>query len=134
MERAQCFGKLGIRDSRDKAINMIQTAHMQFPGLKVLVRAYDRTHAYELIHAGADFIARETFGSALAMGEEALKLLGHTEERAGRMAASFDKHDTEGMHRLSEVWGDDHEYGLHIRQNLEDLERVLQEDMETIET
>ena len=64
-------------DDREKAINMIQSVRMQFPKLKILARAYDRTHAYELIHAGADYITRETFGSALAMGEEALKLLGH---------------------------------------------------------
>ena len=120
-------------DERQKAIDMIHSARMQFPGLKILVRAFDRTHAYELIHAGADFIARETFGSALAMGEEALRLLGHSDERAKRMAARFDKHDTEGMYRLSEVWGDDHEYGLRVRQNLEDLEQVLQADLDTSE-
>ena len=120
-------------DERQKAIDMIHSARMQFPGLKILVRAFDRTHAYELIHAGADFIARETFGSALAMGEEALRLLGHSDERAKRMAARFDKHDTEGMYKLSEVWGDDHEYGLRVRQNLEDLENVLQADMDSAE-
>ena len=102
--------------------------------MKVLARAYDRTHAYELIDAGADFIARETFGSALAMGEEALKLLGLTHERAKRMATSFEKHDTEGMYKLYEVWGDDHEYGLRVDQNLENLERVLQADTESPET
>jgi len=121
-------------DERDKAINMIRSVRMHFPQLKILARAYDRTHAYQLIHAGADFITRETFGSALAMGEEALKLLGAGEARAKRMVASFDKHDTEGMHKLSEVWGDDHEYGLRIRQNLEDLEHVLKADMETPDT
>ena len=115
---------------RGKAINMIHSVRMQFPELKILARAYDRTHAYELIHAGADYIARETFGSALAMGEEALKFLGVRETRAKRMVESFDLHDTEGMHRLSEVWGDDHEYGLRVRQNLEDLEQVLQADLE----
>ena len=120
-------------DERQKAIDMIHSARMQFPGLKILVRAFDRTHAYELIHAGADFIARETFGSALAMGEEALRLLGHSDERAKRMAARFDKHDTEGMYKLSEVWGDEHEYGIRVRQNLEDLEQVLQADLETSE-
>ena len=120
-------------DEREKVVSMIHSVRMHFPGLKILVRAYDRTHAYELIHAGADFIARETFGSALAMGEEALKLLGTREERAKRMVARFDKHDTEGMHKLSEVWGDDHEYGLRIRQNLEDLEHVLQTDMDSTE-
>ncbi len=55
-------------DDRAKAISMIQSVRMQFPGLKILARAYDRTHAYELIHAGADFISRETFGSALTTG------------------------------------------------------------------
>jgi len=121
-------------DDRERAVNMIHIAKMQFPDIKTLVRAYDRTHAYQLIEAGADFIARETYGSALAMGEEALKLLGHDEELASRMAATFDKHDTEGMHRLYEVWGDDHEYGLRIRQNLENLEQVLKADIESPQT
>ena len=121
-------------DERDKAVKMIHIAHQHFPGLKILARAFDRRHAYELIEAGADFIARETFGSALATGEEALRLLGHNEQSAKRLAASFDKHDTEGMHKLSEVWGDDHAYGLRIHQNLEDLERVLQADLETTDT
>lgn len=116
-------------DDREKAINMIQSVRMQFPQLKILARAYDRTHAYQLIYAGADYITRETFGSALAMGKEALKLLGLQDRRAKMMIESFDKHDTEDMYQLSEVWGDDHEYGLRIRQNLEDLEQVLQADM-----
>ena len=103
---------------------------MHFPRLKVLVRAYDRTDAYKLIRAGADIIIRETFGSAMLMGKEALEALGHSEKRAKRMADSFAEHDTEGMFRLSEVWGDEHEYGLRIRQNLEDLETVLKADME----
>ncbi|MDX2416034.1 MAG: monovalent cation:proton antiporter-2 (CPA2) family protein [Xanthomonadales bacterium] len=120
-------------DDRAKAMDMIHSVKMQFPGLKILIRAFDRTHAYELIHAGADFIARETFGSALAMGEEALRLLGHSDERAKRLAARFDRHDTEGMYKLSEVWGDDHEYGIRVRQNLEDLEQVLQADLDTSE-
>ena len=120
-------------DEREKVISMIQSVKMHFPKLKLLVRAYDRTHAYELMHAGADFIARETFGSALATGEEALKLLGHGEEQAKRLAAKFDKHDTEDMRKLSEVWGDDHAYGLRLRQNLEDLEQVLQADLDTSE-
>jgi monovalent cation:proton antiporter-2 (CPA2) family protein len=120
-------------DDREKAIAMIHIVKMHFPQLKVLVRAYDRTHAYELIKAGADFIARATFGSALETGEEALKLLGVSNTRAKRMAESFKKHDIEGMYKLSEVWGDDHEYGLRIRQNLEDLSVVLKADLETPE-
>lgn len=120
-------------DDREKAVQMIRVAKMQFPQIKVLARAFDRLHAYELIEAGADFIARETYGSALAMGEEALKLLGHNDERAKRMTATFDKHDTEGMYRLYEVWGDDHEVRLRLDQNRETLERVLKADIESTE-
>ena len=120
-------------DDKEKAVEMLHIARMQCPNIKILARAYDRKHAYELIHAGADFLSRETFGSALAMGEEALQLLGLSEGRAKRMAASFDKHDTEGMYKLSEVWGDDHEYGMRIRQNLETLESVLQADLDSPE-
>jgi len=120
-------------DDREKAVNMVEVSKMHFPQLKILARAYDRSHAYELIHAGADYIARETFGSALGMGEQALKLLGVDAARADRMARTFEKHDTDGMYKLSEVWGDEHEYGLRIRQNLEDLESVLQSDQEPSE-
>ena len=120
-------------DDRAKAVNMIQIARNQFPELKILARAYDRTHAYELIYAGADFITRETFGSALAMGEEALKMLGQSDNRAKRLVESFDQHDSEGLLKLADVWGDDHEYGIRIRENLEELERVLKADMDTPE-
>ncbi len=121
-------------DDRSKTVSMIHVVRNQFPQLKILARAYDRTHAYELFNAGADFVARETFGSALAMGEAALKLLGHGENRARHMVETFDRHDTEGMRKLADVWGDDHEYGLRIRENLAELERVLNSDMDTPES
>ena len=121
-------------DDREKVVDMINVSKMQFPDLKILARAYDRTHAYELINAGADYIARETFGSALNVGEQALRLLGVSAERASRLAEKFEIHDTEGMYKLSEVWGDEHEYGLRIRQNLEDLQSVLQADLDPPET
>jgi voltage-gated potassium channel Kch len=117
-------------DDHEKAVQMVHSARQFFPQLKVLARAYDRSHAYELMDAGADIVTRETFGSALVMGEEALKLLGYDDARAYRVMRTFKRHDEEGLKKLYEVWGDDHAYGLRIRQNLEDLERVLQDDSE----
>lgn len=43
---------------------------------------------------------------------------------------TFKKHDEEGLQKLYEVWGDDHAYGLRVRQNIEDLEKVLRDDNE----
>jgi voltage-gated potassium channel Kch len=117
-------------DDKEKAVRMVEAARMHFPNLKVLARAVDRRHAYELIAAEADGIRRETFGSALMLGEEALTHLGFSTERARRHRETFQEHDELGLRKLYEVWGDDQAYGLRIRQNLEDLKTVLQDDLE----
>ena len=117
-------------DEWDKAVEMVASAKKFFPHLKILARAFDRSHAYRLMQAGADIITRETFGSALILGEEALKLLGYDEARAYRLMRTFKQHDEEGLHKLYEVWGDDKEYGLLVRQNIEQLEKVLKDDSE----
>jgi monovalent cation:proton antiporter-2 (CPA2) family protein len=121
-------------DDRDKAVQMVRAARQYFPHLKTLARAYDRSHAYRLMEAGADVVTRETFGSALILGEEALLLLGYDPARAYRLMRSFKRHDEEGLHKLFEVWGDDHAYGLRVRQNIEQLERVLKDDSEEAES
>ena len=120
-------------DERQKAVQMVKSAQQHFPSLRLLARAYDRSHAYELMEAGADVITRETFGSALIMGEAALKLLGYEDAQAYRVMRTFKHHDEAGLQKLYEVWGDDHAYGLRVRQNLEDLEKVLQDDTEDAE-
>ncbi len=117
-------------DEWDKAVEMVASAKKFFPQLKILARAFDRSHAYRLMEAGADIITRETFGSALILGEEALKLLGYDEARAYRLMRTFKQHDEEGLQKLYEVWGDDKEYGLRVRQNIEQLEKVLKDDSE----
>jgi monovalent cation:proton antiporter-2 (CPA2) family protein len=120
-------------DDQDKAVRMVEATRQAFPHLKILARSIDRPHTYELIRAGVDFFARETFGSALATGEEALRLLGVTDERARRMASTFEKHDTEGLYKLYDVWGDDEAYGFRLGKNVEELAKVLQDDAEAIE-
>lgn len=117
-------------DDREKAVTLVETARTHFPHLRILARAYDRSHAYKLIEARADGVIRETFGSALLMGEQALKLLGNSEARARRVMDLFRKHDEEGLARMFELWGDEKAYGQASRQHLEVLEKVLQDDLD----
>ena len=116
-------------DDREKAVQLVETAHQHFPHLKVLARAYDRRHAYELMRVKAENVTRETFGSALLMGEQALRMLGSSEERAYRIMRLFKQHDESGLERMYEVWGDDKAYGLRVREELAELEKVLQDDV-----
>ena len=84
--------------------------------------------------AGADVVTRETFGSALIMGEEALRLLGYDEARAYRVMRTFKRHDEDGLRKLYAVWGDEQAYGLGVRQSVEQLEKVLRDDSAETET
>lgn len=115
-------------DRADKSLEIIETAKKHFPQLKILARAVDRRHAYEIIRADIDGFRRETFDSALKLGTDALLTLGVGQARAERITELFAKHDEESLYKLAEIWGDDQSYGVAIRQRLEDLQQVLAED------
>ena len=117
-------------DDPHKTIEIIDIARKHYPNLKLAVRARDRRHAYELIRMKVGTFNRETFDSALVLAVESLKLLGIDDidaERAGRL---FREHDVESMNLLAELWGDDHSYGVAIKQRMDDLTQVLAQDTE----
>ena len=60
-------------------VNLVQN---KFSRAKLLVRAYDRTAAIDLIHMGIEEPVRETFESGLRMGLAALRAAGIPEEDA----------------------------------------------------
>jgi voltage-gated potassium channel Kch len=60
-------------------VNMVQS---KFSQAELLVRAYDRTAAIDLIHMGIDAPVRETFDSGLRMGMAALRAVGVSEDDA----------------------------------------------------
>jgi monovalent cation:proton antiporter-2 (CPA2) family protein len=69
-------------DDMDSAKDIVRLAGNKFPDAELLVRAYDRTGAIELIHMGIDAPVRETFDSGLRMGRAALKAIGASDEEA----------------------------------------------------
>ena len=73
-------------------------------------------------------IRRETFGSALDMGVDALKLLGVRSNRAHRAAQIFKRHDEEALRDVAMMEGDDKVVIARSRQLARDLEQLLQTD------
>lgn len=116
-------------DQADKALEIIGMAKKHFPHLKILSRAVDRRHAYEIIKHDIAGFRRETFDSALKLGVDALKIMGLNQQRAESISAKFAQHDEESLFKLAEVWGDDKSYGVAVRQRMEDLKQVLAEDV-----
>jgi monovalent cation:proton antiporter-2 (CPA2) family protein len=115
-------------DDREKIVQTIELVHKHFPHLKILARALDRRHAYELIRQGADVIERETFASSLDMGVEALKLLGIRSYKAYRTARIFKEHDVQAMYEVAQLEGDEAQIVARSRQLSQDLEQLLRTD------
>jgi glutathione-regulated potassium-efflux system protein KefB len=62
-------------DKKDEALLIVEMIKQNFPLARVHVRAYDRIHAIALYGAGADYLVRETFESALRFGGDTLSEL-----------------------------------------------------------
>ena len=63
-------------DDAEAAAVLIRLAHREYPQLKLLSRATDTTGEQRLLRSGADRAYRETFETALLMGEDVLELVG----------------------------------------------------------
>jgi voltage-gated potassium channel Kch len=118
-------------DDRETTSAIVEMARRNFPGLRIVARAYDRPHAYELETLGADRVVRETFAGGIEMGIEALKDLGLPAFEAERVGKVFRRHDVEVMNLLRDIRRveDMATYGLAFRERREMLSRVLQRDI-----
>ncbi|MES9901486.1 MAG: glutathione-regulated potassium-efflux system protein KefC [Sedimenticola sp.] len=113
------------------ALQVVEGARKHFPHLRILARAHDMDHAFELQRQGVELFQRELLESALLVGEEALKQLGFGAYRAKKAAHAFRDHDQVLYDALYEV--DALEKHISItRQAREELERVLSADAEAL--
>ena len=84
-------------DDKEAAVRITKLIKDEFPLVPVLARAFDREHAIALIQAGVDFQIRETFESALALGEEALNIMGVDADERLRLIADIRRRDAERL-------------------------------------
>jgi glutathione-regulated potassium-efflux system protein KefB len=82
-------------DDRAAATRIAELVKAEFPHAQLLVRAYDREHAMELLKANVDFQIRETFESAMLFSRPAILALGATDNEADEAMAEVRRRDTE---------------------------------------
>jgi len=80
-------------DKGDVAVRITELIKSEHPLVPVLVRAYDRGTALQLVSAGADYQLRETFESALVFGQQTLETLGVDPEEAADLIADVRRRD-----------------------------------------
>jgi glutathione-regulated potassium-efflux system ancillary protein KefC/glutathione-regulated potassium-efflux system protein KefB len=116
-------------DDRDRALEIVELARQSFPHLKVIARAFDRRHAYELLDAGADQVERETYESALNFGRKALVELGVAERRALRAAVVFREHDQALFDQLRPTYRQGDRYVQATRASRATFERLMRAEL-----
>jgi glutathione-regulated potassium-efflux system protein KefB len=91
-------------DKPDAGTRIARLVKSEFPLAKLLVRSFDRQHALVLVELGVDVQVRETFDSAMAMGEAALEELGVPPEEVAQVIEDVRGRDAERF-KLEQVGG-----------------------------
>jgi len=108
-----------------KAVRIIRH---EYPRAKVLARARNRRHAWELMDIGVE-VVRETFFSSLHAGERVLVALGTPETIAADRAQRFREHD-EALLRAQHLVYDDEAALIQTSQEArKDLEQLFAADL-----
>ena len=115
-------------DDVEQALRLIDGVQETFPHLGILCRARNVQHAFDLIDRGVTLFQRETFESALALGERALVELGYGPYAAHRAAQTFRTHDLKSLRRRYEARCDEAELISVVHEARQQLEQAMIDD------
>ena len=119
-------------DNQDSSVELVKYVKHTYPKVKILVRAFDRGHSYRLREAGADFVESETYHSALEMGAQALRSLGHHPFFVEQQKSTYQRVESRKSEKLFKAWSeaeDNPRYDNNYRQIFIHLEEAMKEDM-----
>jgi CPA2 family monovalent cation:H+ antiporter-2 len=102
------------------------------PQVPLLVRAFDQVHYYQLKQAGAEFVVKETYYSALDMGCQALIQLGFKPHHAEQLKTAFITTENQTSDDMFESWVASEDSGMSpsYRQLFMQQEQSLREVMQ----
>jgi glutathione-regulated potassium-efflux system ancillary protein KefC len=118
-------------DNKQQSLKIIDLARRKYPHLKVLVRAIDMDHTYELMKRDIDGFKRDTFESSLSLGIEALTHLGYKSYQAHRLAQTFRIHNRKVIRELFQHHlVDEKKYLSESKKYASELEELLRTERE----
>src|SRR5690606_15527326 len=80
-------------DGLEESVEIVSNLREVRPDVRIVARARNRMHVYQLKKLNVDFIVRETLESSLLAAKDTLQLLGFTEGQALNKIDIFRKHD-----------------------------------------
>ena len=93
-------------DNPEKSLELVETARKAFPNLKIVARAFDRRHAYQLMTSKVDALERETFAASVRLAVKSMRLLGRGAYKADRAGKVFTRFDERILDEMFAHWTD----------------------------
>ncbi|MDX8202516.1 monovalent cation:proton antiporter-2 (CPA2) family protein [Acinetobacter pittii] len=126
IEKAKVF-ILAIDDVED-SMNVARHLRLNYPNLKLLVRARDRHHVHLLRDLAVEYIWRETYLSSLGMAYRALRELGISDEQAYNNIEIFRDYDEKLLIQQQSIYTDEQKIFETHRNALAELEHLFESD------
>ncbi len=117
-------------DDPDKAFEIVETAQKHFPNLEIISRSINWYNHYDMMDRNIQGVYREFFDSALRMAADALSFLGYRSYQVQRALKKFRRYDEKYLFKLAESRHERKTFIKTGRQFIEDLEKMILDDIE----
>ncbi|HEY8607757.1 MAG TPA: glutathione-regulated potassium-efflux system protein KefC [Noviherbaspirillum sp.] len=115
-------------DDIDASLALVDSVRSAFPNLKILARARNVTHLYDLMDRGVTILERETFEASLQLGGRVLEELGFGTERAAEVVKRFRSHNRATLLKLYPYYKDQQQMISMAKQGRKELEDMFASD------
>jgi len=120
---------IAINDA-DASLKLVDLVKRRFPKLRIVARARNITHCYQLMDRGVEILERDTFEASLQLGRRVLQELGFGAYQARQTAMKFRAHNIKTMHAVYPHYKDQQQLVSLAKQAREELEEMFARDRE----
>ena len=113
----------------DTTLELVRMVRKDYPHLKLMVRAKSRYDAYELLNMGVENVYRESLDTSVRMAGDVLHHMGFRRYTVHQQMLNFIKYDEDALRRLAEEPRDGDRYISRVRDEIEQQEKLLEEDL-----
>lgn len=119
-------------DDVDANLALVDLARKEFPNLKIVARARNVGHVFDLKQRGVDLFERETFDSSLRLGRMVLEFFGAPAHHAYTLAQKFRAKDLELLDVLTLERASEKTRVTLAQQARQDIERLFAAENERL--
>jgi glutathione-regulated potassium-efflux system ancillary protein KefC len=120
-------------DDVDDSLAVADAVRAEFPSLRIMARARNVTHYYQLMDRGVEIIERETFEDALLLGRRVLCELGFGAYQARQAAFKFRQHNKASLQAVYPFYQDQKKYVSMAKRARDELNQMFARDRAALE-